>query len=345
MRNIARSLSIVLVMLLLTSTLGFAGGRDRVGSSSGVQLMIPVGARYMAMSGAATAVATGVESIYWNPAGVARSDNAANAMFSHMTYIADMSVNFMAAEANLSPVGHVGFAIKSLAIGEIEITTADNPEGTGQYFSPTFFTLTFNYGRMLTDRVAFGVNVNLLHEQVPRVGATAFAFDAGIQYSNFANIEGLDFGIAIKNIGPAMSYDGTGLIQPGSVRDSKRPTGPLKLDPASFELPSTLEMGLAYTYGLGDMGAVTGSYVFQNNNFYADDNKIAVEYAFDNRFFVRGGYTMGMDVPSDWDYIYGPTFGAGFIQKMSGVTLCLDYAYRTVDIFDANHVFAVKLGF
>lgn len=345
MRNIFRSLTIALAVVLLVSALGFAGGRDRVGTSSAAQLLIPVGSRYMAMGGAGTAVATGVEAIYWNPAGVARSTNAANAMLSHMTYLADISVNTIGVEANFGGLGHLGFALKTIGIGDIEVTTADNPDGTGQIFSPVFFTLTTTWARQLTDRVAFGVNLNLVREEMQRVGATSFAVDAGVEYTDFGGVQGLDFGVAIKNIGPSMKYDGTALLQQGTIRNSNRGSASVKLNPASFELPSIIELGLAYNYNMGEAGKLTATTMFQNNNFSADDVKLGLEYGFNNMFFLRGGYTMGIEVPSEWDYLYGPTFGAGFHYGFSGLDLTVDYAYRTVDLFDSNNMFTLKFGF
>jgi len=266
-------------------------------------------------------------------------------MFSHMTYLADISVDYIAVEANFGGIGHFGFSLKTFGFGDIEITTADNPDGTGQLFSPTFFTLGFTYARMLIDRVAFGVTMKIIREQIPRVGATGVAFDAGIQYLGFAGIRGLNLGVTVKHIGPSMTYDGTGLNYLGRIEGAKRPTTNIKLDPAAFELPSIVELGLSYEYSLGDMGSVTASYLFQNHNFAADEHKLGVEFNYQDRFFLRGGYALGANLPSNMTYIYGPTFGAGFVQKFAGVEFALDYAYRAVEYFDANHVFAFRIGF
>ncbi|RKY92370.1 hypothetical protein DRQ15_02520, partial [candidate division KSB1 bacterium] len=300
---------------------------------------------YIALGGASTANAIGVEAIYWNPAGVARSTNAANVMFSHMLYIADISVDYLAVEANFDEFGHVGVSIKALGFGDIEITTADNPDGTGQKFSPTFFTLGVTYARMLIDRVAVGVNFNIIREQIPRAGATGLAFDAGVQYIGLAGIQGLNLGLSMKNIGPPMTYDGSGLNQLGRIEGAKRPVSSIKLDPAPFELPSIVELGLSYDYRLSDLGILTVSYLFKNHNFAADENKLGFEFNFRDQFFLRGGYSLGLDIPSDYDYIFGPTFGAGLVQNFGGLQLSLDYAYRTVEFFNTNHVFALKLGF
>ena len=45
------------------------------------------------------------------------------------------------------------------------------------------------------------------------------------------------------------------------------------------------------------------------------------------------------------EYIYGLTAGAGINYDVGGLDLKIDYAYRDVKYFNANHVFAVTLGF
>jgi hypothetical protein len=84
--------------------------------------------------------------------------------------------------------------------------------------------------------------------------------------------------------------------------------------------------------------------VFQNSNFYGDEYKLGAEYAFDNTLFIRGGYDLLPELDADND-LYGLTAGFGVKYNMGGVDLKLDYAYREVKFFDANHVFTVGLGF
>ncbi len=344
-RKTVRVFAIALGFLMLANASGFAGGVDRVGTATAPQLLVPVGARYLALAGASSANAVGVEAIYWNPAGLARGSHSASAMFSHMRYIADISVDYLAIDGNFGGFGHVGFSLKTFGFGDIEITTADNPDGTGQLFSPTFFTLGVTYARMLIDRVAFGVTMNIIREQIPRVGATGVAFDAGVQYLGFAGVRGLNVGVTIKNIGPSMTYNGTGLGYLGKIVGAKRPVTNIKLDAAPFELPSIVELGLSYEYQVQDIGTLTASYLFQNHNFAADENKVGLEFSFRDMFFLRAGYSMAMNVPSELSYIYGPTFGAGLVENFAGVEFALDYAYRAVDFFNANHVFALRVGF
>jgi hypothetical protein len=44
-------------------------------------------------------------------------------------------------------------------------------------------------------------------------------------------------------------------------------------------------------------------------------------------------------------FMFGASFGAGVKYALGNTDISVDYAYRTVRVFDANHVFSVKLGF
>lgn len=80
MKNIFRLLIIVLALLLTLDV--YAGGGNRTGTGGAAQLLIPVGPRGIAMGEANLAVAQGIESIFWNPAGVANMQNSTSVMFS-----------------------------------------------------------------------------------------------------------------------------------------------------------------------------------------------------------------------------------------------------------------------
>jgi hypothetical protein len=329
---------------LLAPEQALAGRGDKSGTSAAPELLIPVGARYVGLAGSPLAIATGVEAIYWNPAGLARSNFGAEAMFSHMNYIADIGVEYVAIATNIEGFGSLGFDLKSIAMGDFEITTEDVPDGTGQIFSPTYVTLGLTYSRLLTDRISIGVTGNLISERIDRVSASGFAFSFGVQYSNFASVNGLAIGVAVKNIGPSMTFDGSGLLRDAAITDNLRPSSPLKIDASTDELPSIIELGVAYSYRFDDQNFVTGSALFQNQNMSDDEYKLGAEYSFDNLLFFRAGYHFSQESRPD-SHIYGLTLGAGINYNMGSVTLGFDYAYRDVDFFDANHIFALKVGF
>jgi hypothetical protein len=337
----------VLVLLVVMWAAGgnvYAGRGDKAGTSAAPELLIPVGGRDLALGGASIATTRGVDAIYWNPAGLPRSNYSTEAMFSHMNYIADIGVEYMALSTKFEGFGSLGFSLKALSFGDIAITTEDNPDGTGELFSPTYVTVGLTYARLLTDRISVGFTTNLMSERVDRVSATGVAFSVGLQYSGFANVGGLNIGVAVKNIGPGMSFDGSGLLRQAIPGDVLRPSSQLKIEAATDELPSTIELGVGYTYSLEEQHNLTMSSVFQNNNFSDDEYKLGLEYDYDNTLFLRGGYDLAQETLED-SYIYGLTAGAGVHYAFTGLDVTVDYAFRSVDFLQDNHIFAVRLGF
>ncbi len=333
------------VLLLATVVTGaFAGAGNRTGTGGASELLIPVGTRDIAMGGSTISTARGIEALFFNPAGAARMRNSASVYFSHMSYIADIGVDYGAASASFEGLGVISLSIKSLSIGDILETTTLSTDGTGETFTPQYFTVGLSYSRELSDRVAVGVTTNLISERIAEVTATGVAFNVGVVYDNLASVNGLSLGIVVKNVGPQMKFDGPGLNRTATVSNLNRGPTLFKIDAAPFELPSTLEFGVGYKRSFEGDNSILLSGSFQNNNFSDDEYKVGAEYAYQDLIFVRGGLNISA-AESEPEYIYGPAFGVGLHTAVGSLDVSFDYAYRSVDLFDNNHIFSLMLGF
>jgi hypothetical protein len=339
-----QTIAVLLALMLVAANYALAGRGDKAGTSAAPELMIPVGARDVALGGSSLATTAGVEAIFWNPAGLSRSSVGSEVMFSHMNYIADIGVEYLALGATFEGFGSLGFSLKALSIGDIAITTETSPDGNGELFSPTYIVAGLTYSRLLTDRVSVGLTTKLISERIDRVSASGVAFDVGVQYDGFAGVSGLSIGVAVKNIGPAMQFDGSGLLRAGTTTGAIRPETPVQLVAATDELPSTIELGLGYKYRPEEQHTLMVSSLFQNNNLSDDEYKFGLEYSYDNTFFLRGGYSLSAETITD-SYIYGPSAGGGIHYTFTNLIVTVDYAFRDVDFLQPNHVFSIKLGF
>jgi hypothetical protein len=350
--KLTKRILVVVTIFLIGVGSAFAGGGSRNGTGGATELTIPVGTPGIALSGSNVATATGLDALFWNPAGVAHMDNSATATFSHMNYIADIGVEYGAVAANFEGFGVVSLDIKSLNIGAINVTTNSQPDGTGQTYTPQFIVAGASYSRLLTDRIGIGLTFNYISETISQVSASGVGFNAGIQYNDLGDIKGLNFGLVIKNIGPQMTYSGPGLLvnasPTGSTPDPnstfERPPSYYSINAASFSLPSAFDIGFGYSPQIDNVNAVTISATFENNNFSGDLYDVGGEYGYDKMFFVRVGYSYS---PKDQDpnYIYGLTAGAGINYNLGSITLDVDYAYRAVKYFSGDNVFAVSVSF
>ncbi len=332
----------MLALLLLASTSGYAQ-ENRTGTNAASELLIPVGARYIGMSGAPLATVSGVDAIYYNPAGLAHSEGNAEAMFSSMRYFADINVNYVAVAANFSGFGSLAFSVKSLDIGDINITTVDAPDGTGAIFTPQFVTVGLTYAKALSDRVSVGASSYIVTETIDRANASTVAFDFGVQYRGVSRFKGLSLGVAVKHVGPAMQYGGTGLLARADREGDDRPSTQYQLVAQTDELPATLEMGISYVYDIDENNKLDISTMYQDNNFSDDVATLGVEYLYNDMLFVRFGYSAA--TAASERYNYGPSFGAGFHYNVNNLDLRIDYAWRQVEYFDSSNIITIGLGF
>jgi hypothetical protein len=343
--NLSRSVTLALLAVVSIPAIVQGGAGNRAGTNGASELLIPVGARDIAMGGSTASISTGVEALFWNPAAVAKMRNSTSVYVSHMSYLADIGVNYVAVATSVEGFGVLALNLKSLSIGEIPVTTTQNPDGTGQTFTPQFFTLGLSYARQLSDRVSVGITTNLISERMAEVSASGISFNAGVVYDNLAAIEGLSLGVTVKNIGPQMKFDGTGLLVQGAVANQSRPDQFYQVQAASFELPSSIEFGLGYRRNLDGLNAVIVSTSFQSNNFADDEYKVGAEYSYQDMFFLRGGYNFAQRQSEEREFLFGPSFGAGVHYALGSLDVTVDYAFRKMQIFDNNHIISVKLGF
>jgi hypothetical protein len=316
MRISPRYLVAALFMALaLMASEAVAGGGNKEGTAAADQLLIPVGAKGIALGSAYTAGITGIEAIYYNPAGLSGSNHGVEVMFSQMNGLDSDGISFF---------------------------------GVGSNFAG-FITLGITYSRALTDRIRAGVTANLISEELDRVSTSGFAFDVGVQYAGLAGVDGLELGVTLRHLGGNMSYDGSGLLRLVDEIGADRNGQLLKIESAGFQLPTSLEIGMAYRKSFDELHDVAVMTSFENNNFLSDQYRIGVEYTFDKMLSLRGSMPITGNDKTDFTgaagYIYGPAFGVGLQQWAGDAKIYLDYAYRTREVFDGQHVFTFKIGF
>ncbi|MDD3807543.1 MAG: PorV/PorQ family protein [Candidatus Marinimicrobia bacterium] len=342
---------ILVIALLFVWTVAEAGSSKRRGTAGAMELLIPIGSRNMAMGGADIAGVHGVEAGYWNPAGLAHINNRGEALFSYQKWIGDINTFYAGVVVQLGQLGSLGLNLNSLDFGEINVTTTDAPDGTGETYTPQYLTLGLTYSRQMTDRINFGASFKFISENIMRESASGLAFDAGVQY---AINERLRMGIAVRNIGTNMCFDGSDLevkVQPPGSEPGAA-LRPLRVPLQEFEIPAQVELGLAYDVINQDIITWTVSGAFLNNNFSFDEYKLGTELVFNHMFAVRGGYVLAQNPDNDSflshseEYIFGPSFGFGLNYALNASTILkLDYAYRMTKFFDSHQLITLSLGF
>ena len=330
---------------LAPAGLGMAGSDGRKGTEGALELKLPVGPRGIALGNAVASDATGVDALFYNPAGLATTQTTEVA-FSHSNYIADMKVNYAAVATNLKALGVLAFNVKVLSIGDIIVTTEDAPEGTGQILNPSFTTLGASWAKQFTDRVNFGVTATLVNEHILDATATGVGFDFGVQY--LTGWRGLRFGVAMKNFGTPMTYGGpafdASVSPPGSDPTASNRT--FRSTSSSFELPSYFNFGVSADLAHSANQRLTLLTSYQSNNFGGDNVCGGAEWSYRNTFALRGSYFGSIRETPDpitgeskvravsGDDIYsGYAVGAGAQVRAAQMKLGVDIAWRPVRAF------------
>lgn len=320
--------------------MAYAGRPDKAGTAGGQELLLPIGASSISLSGSNIASVSGLESIYWNPAGLSTMNSNYGFLFSHMNYIADISVEYAAVAFSLPSFGSVGLSLKTLDVGEIKVTTETNPDGTGETTSPSFITFGGVFSRKITDRISVGAGINLLYEKMSKVSATSISFNMGVQYDGIGGINGLGVGVAVKNIGPQIKFDGNGLFRDASIKDATGKNSIVKIESAGSDLPSIIEVGLSYKFQIAAITNWQLHSTFQNNNYSADNYNFGLSFNYQEHFFFRIGLSVPAEIARELN-IFGSTYGFGLKHTVGGYKIELDYAYRIVRFFNGNHVFSI----
>ena len=321
----------VLIFVVFSTQITFAGGimTNTNQSAAWVRMLV-------------RDASLGMDAVYYNPAGLDRSKSS-EAMFSYMNYIADINISYFAASGYLGDLGSIGFFMKALDIGDIPVTTIANPDGTGLFYSPSFYTMGLTYSKSVTDRVSIGINAKLISESIQNTSASGFAIDFGVQY---AFNKDFHIGVVVNNVGTNMKFTGNDLQVKTEIPDSypNSRLGAYDAVTEEFQIPSYYELSLAYKLHLDEANGLALGGVFRNNNSLEDEMRIGLEYDYSKMLYLRAGYTLMIENADQAIYTY--TVGAGVNMKlMDALNVRFDYAFRPVNEFPTdNHVFTLLIG-
>ena len=337
-----RILAVAVAALALLAGAAGAGSLGRLGTSGAPELRLPVGGRNIAIAGSDLATVSGVEALFYNPAGVAQDEAPTQLMFSNTQYIADMQVNYFGVAQNMGGIGYIGLSAKVLSIGDIVETTEQAPDGTGAIFSPTYSTLGLTWSKALTDRVNFGATFYYISEKILQETSAGAAFDFGFQYDT--GVRGTRFGVSVKNIGPNMAYSGTDFefITPIPGSDPQATGRNVTTQSAEYELPTSLQLSLAVPVVVGPSPFnVYGTY--SSNSFGNDEGRIGAEWTVRRMLSLRGGYIYDGTTDALFQYSYG----VGLQFPFGASKMHLDWASQPVHggYFNDVQVLSVNMTF
>jgi hypothetical protein len=363
-------MTLALALLLVTASVAYGqqeGDRpptdlSKVGTSAANFLKLPIGARSLSLAGTGLATMNDATALYWNPAGIGSIDRMTLAVNRADLY-AGITHNFTGIIMPLGLNTRIGVSYIGLDSGEMEVTTVEEPEGEGEYFSVNNMAIGVSISQILTDRFALGVTVKWIQEKIQRAVANGIAIDVGSTFNT--GLLGTRLGMAILNMGPKMQLGGPDLAFDRQLDDdpSEEYTG---LNPAAeiatlkYDLPLMFRMGLAIdlvggisTFMANEMNRLTAHVDIEDPNDQVARLAFSAEYSWNETVFLRAGYRMqgklsdqlGARLQGQPRELMELGYGAGVKTTFAGYDLRFDFGMADYGDLGSVTQFFFSLGF
>jgi hypothetical protein len=297
----------------------------RVGTTAMEFLKIGVGSRAMGMGGAYTGIANDASCLYWNPASAANMQGI-DLMLQRNNWLVDTEMSYLGLVVPVGDRYAFGLSLNWLDYGEEEVTTIDEQDGTGEFYTASDINLGLTWAMRFTDRFSLGVTGKFIKEQIWHESASTIAFDVSTMFQTSFN--GMMLGMGIYNVGGVVEMAGTDLLRAydhNTNQSGGNPSIPSNLDVYDWKIPMTFRLG-ASMYLIENPGqSLLISFDAQRPTSNSQSYSMGTEYGFKNRFFLRGGYKdLGLN-----DAEGGLSLGGGLNFPLSkSAELRMDVAWR-----------------
>ena len=297
-------------------------GEERVGSTGGQFLRVPVGGRSVGLGASDVATSQGPAAMFSNPAALSTQRSRHGLFVSHFEYAADIDIDHVA-YAYRSGSWQFGFGLGMLRSGEIERTTEFQPNGTGQFFNANQFLGSVTVSRLLTDRFTFAGSAKFLQENLDDFHTRAVMLDLGALYHT--GFRTARIGFALRNFGPDLKLNGTPPPDAGNVESWQ-----------TFPAPTMAVFGAAYDLTLFGARRMTVSMDFAHPSDEGESVVFASEFELGAALLLRGAYRTDAE-----EAVFSGGLGVVLGGRREGVRL--DYGFADRGNFGVLHVVSLEL--
>jgi len=335
MKTIQTLVVTIVVIVLLSGDIN--AQYSNLGSSGAQFLEIPVGARAAGLGGAYMGLADDVNSVFWNPAGITKIRGTA-ASFSYMNWFDLFDHNSAAISFDLDDIGSIAVHTRIFSMEKVEITTEQDPNGTGRFFDAQDVAIGVTYARNLSEQFSVGITAKYVGLRIWNETASGIAFDVGTQYKlDFSNMV---IAMSMSNFGADMQFDGEDLNITYDKDDDlpKNRLTPARYSTEEFPLPLSFQVGIAFDLFKTEYVSMKGAIDAVHPNDNNERVNLGGELNFFDRVFLRGGYRYNYDDE-------GITFGAGANVPLETTWLQFDYGYSVYDILPSVHRITMGIKF
>jgi hypothetical protein len=312
------------------------------GTTAAPFLSIGQGARAIGMGSAYVAITDDPTALYWNPAGITKVQGF-GFVVDHTTWIADINYNFMALTYNLGNFGTIGASFTISDVDEMNVTTVEEPDGTGEVFGVTDAVFSLAWAIDLTDNFSIGFNPKYIHQSIWRMSASAIALDLGVKY--VTPFDGAILAMSITNFGPKMQLSGATtqvLYDPDPNTSGNNSSVVANIQTDTWDLPLTFRVGVGYQPLKLEDNTITVSLDALHLSDNYESVNVGAEYCYADFISLRAGYK-SLFLPDSEE-----SFSLGFGLKqlvMGNIALKVDYAYQDFGRLSSIQKFSFGITF
>jgi hypothetical protein len=335
----------LLLCVLLACAVAHGQETNKAGTTAAQFLKIAVGARGTAMAGAVSAVVNDASALYWNPAGLLEVPRL-SLYATHTNWIADIDHEYAGLVVPVGDNSRFGISATLLTVGEIEITTEQDPRGTGNFYKASDVAVGATYAVRMVDFFVFGTTLKYVTQSIYNESASAVAFDFGTRL--YTGFNGIVIGMSYTNFGSTMKLEGRDLNRTYDPQPANSSNTGVRssLETESWDLPTNFRVGIAWNV-LGKTNTMTQSdndrLILAVDGNHPNDSpenaSVGAEYVWNDLLALRGGYHFNDDVKT-WSAGVGIHWEAS-----SSLSLGVDYALADMDRLNQIHVFSFTVEF
>jgi hypothetical protein len=336
MRTIRITGYILLACVLLTS-LSFSQQR-KAGLTGAAFLKIGAGARAVGLGSAVTAIPNDVNQMFWNPAGMALSDQRLQASFGYNRWLADIKHNSAAVAYNWEGIGTIGVGVITLGLSDIaadrdipvdpDLKQFQIETNTSTTYDYRDIAVQLSFARYILDKLSLGATAKYISQSIDGQKATAIAFDFGSVY----HIGVLDWTIAARfsNLGSDLKY---------------------------YDIAAALPLSFSIGTAIAPWSDGQNKVMVSADAVKPQDGPQYVfaggEVTFANLISVRGGYKFNYSGTDDGGTTSRPAYkntiedfsvGGGIGTTLDGNLVRVDYAFSKMKLLDNVHRVSVTVG-
>ena len=290
-------------------------------------LVVGHSSKASSMGEAFTSTGLGVESIFYNPAGLTDMTGQFEAAVNYTTLIADINYLSGVLAYNLGDYGVVGLHVLTVDYGVIHATsllTKDEqsfyPLGykdLGEMSNVNAYSVGLSYAKAITNQFSIGGNVKIagqnlgvsyLQSGAKDNNATKLVFDAGVLYKT--GYKSFRFGMSLRNFSTHITRE--------KIEEQL---------PLLFTLGAAINIMEVIDENIAKDNELTLATDFLHPNNYTERLNLGLEYKFMNMISIRGGFQTNRDVAS-W------SVGGGFNTFVADYGVEVNYSFSKMKYFD-----------